>query len=150
VARYPSVIGGSTPSKTRAQLEAENRLLRADLARLRLTRNVEHAASVAIMAIKVGGLVWIASYAAQIAAVLAGQTTEANILFKILGDLRVSTALAWAAGLSGIGYGWRQRKLRRDAVERLAERVARRERELDPRRTSSKLTVRGDTSPEDR
>jgi hypothetical protein len=44
----------------------------------------------------------------------------------------------------------KQRKLRRDVVERLSSRVPFLEKQLDPGRTSSKLTDRGDTNPEDR
>ena len=47
-------------------------------------------------------------------------------------------------------YGVLQRKLRRDAIQRLHGRVEALEKERDPSRTSSTLTSRGDTRREDR
>jgi hypothetical protein len=80
---------------------------------------------------------------------LAGQHTVADIGIRVLGNLQVSEAVAWIFGGSGIVYGWRQRKLRRDKVERLQGRVRALETERDPNRSSSGLTPRGETHPED-
>lgn len=79
---------------------------------------------------------------------LAGLSTDADLQLSFLID--VSVYLAWIAGASGVAYGAKQRKLRRDTVERLQIRITELEKEIDPGRTSSGLTGRGDTNPEDK
>lgn len=80
---------------------------------------------------------------------LAGQQTTADIGVNILGDLKLSDVFGVIFGGSAIVYGWRQRVLRRDTVERLQGRIRELERRIDPHRSSSMLTERGDTRPED-
>jgi hypothetical protein len=48
-----------------------------------------------------------------------------------------------------IGYGKYQAKLRRDDVEQLSRYKEKYEKSVDPARSSSRLTERGDTRPED-
>lgn len=81
---------------------------------------------------------------------VAGQTTAADIGIRFLSDIRVSESLAWLFGGGGILFGWRQRSLRRDVIERLSPRQQELEKGIDPHRTSSKLTARGETNPEDK
>lgn len=129
--------------KSVPELQAENRVLR----RFRFTEGV---ASVLNRAIAWVGIVLLARYGYLTVAALAGKTTAADIGIKVLGDVRVSEVLAWLFGGGGIAYGLGQRKLRRDTIERQAERVRSLEEKVDPRRSSSKLTKRGTTRPEDR
>lgn len=79
---------------------------------------------------------------------LSGLSTAADIQLSFLVD--ISVYIAWLAGAGGVGYGLHQRKLRRDTVERLQARITELESEVDPGRTSSGLTGRGDTNPEDK
>lgn len=51
--------------------------------------------------------------------------------------------------LMGLSYGKRQGKLRKDVVEQMHQYQLRYEESLDPKRSSSKLTTRGDTRPGD-
>lgn len=80
---------------------------------------------------------------------LSGRQTLASIGFHLIGDLKISQALAYLFGAGGITYGYRERKLRRDKTEYLATRNAKLEQKINPSRTSSNLTTRGTTSPED-
>jgi hypothetical protein len=128
--------------KTAAELRAENRLLKQ-------YRGSENIVSVINNLIRWGGAVAIAYFAFRSILALAGQHTAADIGIKFLADVRVSEALAWIFGGSGIAYGWRQRKMRRDTVERIQGRVEAYEKVIDPRRSSSSLTKRGETRPED-
>jgi hypothetical protein len=80
---------------------------------------------------------------------LAGQVTLAQIFVLFSGKAAISQALAWVLGGSGFWYGWRERRLRKDTVERYSQRVRATEMGLDPGRSSSHLTHRGDTNPED-
>lgn len=128
--------------KTAAELRAENRLLRQ-------MRTSEGIVSVFNNLIRWGGVVAISYFTYLSITALAGEQTAADIGIKFLADVRVSEALAWVLGGSGVAYGLRQRKLRRDTVERITARVERFEKELDPSRSSSELTTRGETRPED-
>ena len=88
--------------------------------------------------------------AARILISLAGKTTFADIGINFLADIRVSETLAWIFGGSCAAYGWHQRALRKKTVERLQQRVVKFESEKDSGRTSSQLTTRGSTNPEDK
>lgn len=82
-------------------------------------------------------------------AALAGTSTVADIGVKVLGDLRISEALAWVLGGGGMLYGRRERKLRQNAIKQLGTRNADLERVIDSKRTSSNLTITGQTNPSD-
>jgi hypothetical protein len=128
--------------KTAAELRAEVRFLKR-------SRANEGFVSIVNNLIRWGGLVMISYFGFLSAGALAGHHTFADIGIRVLADVRVSEAVAWIFGGSGVAYGMRQRKLRRDTVERLANRNIELEKRLDPNRTSSQLTPRGDTRPED-
>ena len=100
-------------------------------------------------AIPWGGLVVIGYYMYRSVSALSGHTTFANIILRFLADFRVTEGVAYIFGLGGIGYGLRNRKLRKDQLERMARRVKELESQIDPRRSSSRLTARGETRPED-
>lgn len=128
--------------KTAAELRGENRILR----RMRITEGI---ASIVIAAIKWGSVVFVFRYISIMVVALAGHTTAADIGIKFLTKFGVSDALAWALGIGSAGYGIAQNRLRKDTVERLQGRIQDLEQQRDPRRTSSRLTPRGDTRPED-
>jgi hypothetical protein len=100
-------------------------------------------------AICYGGLVGIFYFIYQSVAVLAGKATVADIGIKFLAELGISEALAWLLAGGGMLYGFGQRRLRKNTIERLQSRNQSLEQSLDPNRTSSRLTPRGDTRPED-
>lgn len=81
---------------------------------------------------------------------LAGQYTFADVGIKLIGDFKLSEAFGYLFGAGGAGYGLMERKLRRQTTERLTQRTIALEKLLDPNRTSSHLTTRGTTNPEDR
>lgn len=111
---------------------------------------IESLTSVLNNAIRWGGAVLISYFAYRTVGVLAGETTSASIGISVLADVRISEALAWIFGGSAMIYGWRQRKLRKDTTERLSKRSNDLEKRLDPKRSSSSLTPRGDTNPRDK
>jgi hypothetical protein len=86
-------------------------------------------------------------------AALAGKATLATFGLWLIADVKInkvfSHAITTAFGVGGITYGYRERKLKRKTIERLSAQVIERERELDPKRSSSRLTTRGATRPED-
>jgi hypothetical protein len=120
----------------------------AELKFIKGNRRSESIATVTQNICKWGGLSFIAYCASSATIALAGQTTVANIGVQILGNMRVSVGLAWTCGIVGVIYGLRQRKLRKDVIERYAGLKADHEKEIDPRRSSSRLTARGDTPAE--
>lgn len=80
---------------------------------------------------------------------LAGKNTAADIGIKFLSDIRISEAAAWLFGAGGVLYGTRERRLRLKVNESLGARVSELEEGIDPARSSSKLTPRGETNPQD-
>jgi hypothetical protein len=64
--------------------------------------------------------------------------------------MTISKWLAYAFGGGGLLYGLNERRLRRNAVRRLAPGRVQYEQGLDPGRSSSGLTQTGETSPEER
>lgn len=130
-------------TKTAAELRAENKLLK----RLGVA---QAAAAIVNTIVRWGGSVLIARYAFLSIEALAGETTLASIGVNVLSDIRVSYALAWLLAGGGVAYGVRQRTLRRDTVSRIQERNRDLEAARDPKRSSSRLTLRGETQPEDR
>jgi hypothetical protein len=133
--------GMAGKKKTREQLLVENRLLRRHNAGKAI-------ASVLIELIRWAGLVGIVYVVYLIVDSLSGKQTMANIGVSFLADVKISTALSYLAGGSGVAYGWNQSRLRKSAVERLSGRIKELEKAIDPKRTSSGLTGRGETHPE--
>lgn len=81
---------------------------------------------------------------------LAGKYTFADIGVKFLGDFTASENVAYIFGAGGIAYGLRRKKLQESNIQRLGEQIKQYEKELDPQRSSSRLTVKGKTRKEDR
>jgi hypothetical protein len=117
------------------------------------------------------GIIGIIAWQTQIAiSNLSGKITEADIKLKAEGNLTLNhtepeekklitsenTLCTWVVtfalffGWGGIFYGRKQSRLRKDAIENMYPEKLRLEEELDPNRTSSELTSRGDTKPEDK
>lgn len=82
----------------------------------------------------------------------AGTITVADLRAAVSFD-SVSSSAPWLLvifGVGGIAYGRRQAKLRQDTIQRLHPYQEKHEKSIDPNRTSSSLTSRGETRPEDR
>lgn len=104
-------------------------------------------------AVRWGGIGWLGYCAWQAVASLAGQQTDASIAIMIDFFSRshgIVTGAALVFGIAGVGYGYVQRSQRRRTVESMQHHVRELEVQIDPSRTSSGLTTRGDTNPEDR
>lgn len=79
----------------------------------------------------------------------AGKTTLASFFFRVFGNLRISIAVSWV--LAGTATAWAvlERKLRKSAVRKKANRIRFLESISDPNRSSSGLMPDGSTRPED-
>ena len=112
---------------------------------------IQARAAVTLAAIRWLGLAVLAYFGYRSVDTLAGRTTLASIGvgISVLGKVYISEAVAWLFGVTGIGYGLRQRALRHNVIARLSPAVREREQALDPKRTSSQLTERGRTKPQD-
>lgn len=106
-------------------------------------------AKVVTTAIRWGGVVALGYFGYLSIRTLAGQTTFADIAIRVLGKLYFSQAVATVLGGGGIIYAWRERQLRHKVNETTGKRVSELEQEIDRRRTSSRLTRRGQTDPKD-
>jgi hypothetical protein len=81
---------------------------------------------------------------------LAGRKTAADFGIKVIGNVEVNRAVAWLLVALFGGTAYRERRLRQKNIERLAPSVAQKEKVRDPKRSSSNLTSRGKTRPEDK
>ena len=138
--------------KSLRRLQQENAALRKLIDERQLPvrlKKVDAVVKLGSMAIKWGVIGFVAWCSYQSIAVVSGTTTKVGVAVNFLANVTVSQWTAWLlAGLFG-GMAWRQRKLRRDTVEQLSEQKTKLEKALDPGRSSSKLTARGDTHPGD-
>ena len=92
-----------------------------------------------------GALVFIVYWVTGALAEFSGKTTLAQLGISFFG-----TTIAYIVGIGGIGFGLIEKRLRRNTIERLQGRIQQLEEVRDPKRTSSKLTTRGTTRPEDK
>jgi hypothetical protein len=103
--------------------------------------------------IKYGALCFIVWRLGIAIGALAGKATLTDFAFFLVADLKVnkivSHLITGIAGLGGVGYGLRERSQKRKEIKRLGNRVVDLEKQLDPNRTSSGLTVDGRSRPED-
>ncbi len=137
-------------SPTKAELIEHNAQLEAENSYLRKARIADGIIQVALAAVRYGALIVVGYWGLEAIRALAGSSTFADISVDFLTEINVSVALAWSVGVFGGVYGYKQRHLRRNTVERLQGRIRELEAMIDPQRSSSKLTTRGDTRPEDR
>jgi len=99
---------------------------------------------------KWGSLVAIAFFSREAISSLAGHYTFADIGIKFLGKLSFTQSIQYGL-IGGLSFwGIRERKLRQSTIARLAPRIEQLEKLIDARRTSSRLTLKGTTRPEDR
>lgn len=133
--------------KTRQELEIENGLLKRN-------RGVSAIASVLNNLIRWGGLVAIFYWMYRSVDTLSGKQTDAifdvGIITSITASVAFKNVLPWILAFLGVGYGLKQRSLRKTTIERLQDRIRELEKHVDPGRSSSGLTPRGDTHPKDR
>lgn len=132
---------GAGLAKSRAELAAENKSLRA-------ANRAQSIAHVLNTFIRYAGLVLIARYIYLSVDSLAGKQTDAVVSF--FGNVTVSITLAWTLTISAVIWALVERRLRRDVIQRFEGRNRALEESCDPRRSSSKLTPRGGTRPEDK
>ncbi len=112
----------------------------------RLRRN-ELLATVGNNVVRWGGLVAVAYMVLRSVEALSGQHTLADIGVNV--NVKISEAVAWIFGGSGMLYGWKERRLRHDVARHVGTRVSYLERRRDPGRSSSSLALDGQTNPRD-
>ncbi|NOX27851.1 MAG: hypothetical protein GXP21_06660 [Gammaproteobacteria bacterium] len=128
--------------KSRSELEV-------DLKSLRKSRLMEGLVSITNSLIKWGAIVLLARYIYLSIDALAGNTTLADIGISFLGEVEVSVTIIVVTAVISVIYGFLQKKLRKDTVEKLQTRIIELELKIDPSRSTSNLTTRGDSRPED-
>jgi hypothetical protein len=99
-------------------------------------------------------LVFIARYGYLAIASLAGKDTNAEILIGIALDLLrkqpVGVGLSWLLATGCAIWAMIERRLRKNFISQTGTVISELEARIDPGRSSSQLTRRGDTSPRDR
>lgn len=129
-------------TRSRAELLAEIKFLRQDRWITIIGSNI----NTFIRALKWIAIMYFVYLSIQS---LAGHTTFANIALQVLTDFRFERIVSYTLGGGGIIYGLRERRLRKQAIEQLETRATSAEKLIDSRRSSSLLTVTGETNPVD-
>ena len=84
---------------------------------------------------------------------LAGRQTFADIRFAVLSDLKANRGFglttSWLLTLCTGAWGYGERRLRKQHIERTSSEGSKLQRMLDNNRRSSRLTKKGETGPED-
>lgn len=124
--------------KSRVEPEAELKSVRRERTISEVGRTLRHLANVGFGA-------WVLNGLFDAIEAYAGEVTVANVVLRFLGELNWAVNLSWTLTLSVSVLWWRERKTRKDKVENLTERTQQLEKRLDDKRTSSKLTPRGET-----
>ena len=130
-----------------------NRNTKADLEYRLQARRIDRWANFAKFAWKwtclrvIFGL--IARALTEVAPAFAGRETKADILLVFLADAKIRLTVYLLTVSASLAFGWRQRSLRLAAIETMGNRISFLEAEIDERRTSSRITRRGTTRPED-
>jgi len=155
-------------NKSKAELNAEVRLFKVHGFGNNVTKVIRDL-------IMYGSFVGIAYFTYLSIDTLAGKTTAADIKVKAEGTLslnpeqskskttkttkdvskalpteyKAALFLALLFGIGGIVYGRKQTKLRKDVIERYHPLIQEAEKIIDSKRSTSQLTHRGNTRPED-
>lgn len=79
---------------------------------------------------------------------LAGRTTMAAFGMKLFADAKPDELVSYIAAVVGWLFGINAQRLRRNTTERLTRRIHELEKHIDPTRTTSGLTERGQTPKE--
>jgi len=88
---------------------------------------------------------WCAHEASKAIIAFAGKSSVADLSMKLLANLSVVWELSLTLSGISVTLYLRERKLHRDTRERLTARVTELELRIDPKRSSSQLTPRGQT-----
>ena len=81
--------------------------------------------------------------------VLSGKETDATIVLKLLADIKISRTLPYLFGIGCLVIAMLTERLRRETIGYMSKRISELEKRLDLRRSSSRLTEKGATRPED-
>jgi len=95
------------------------------------------------------GAAVIAAYGFHALEFFAGRQSDASVVVKLMANKELLNVVSMLCGGGGVAYGWKQRSLRKSAIEHLEGPRRDSEIKADPNRTSSHITRRGDTHPED-
>lgn len=112
-----------------------------------LRERVTQRYSLARLAIKATAWVVAAWIFRDMVANLAGRETLVALKFAFFGDWRFTASMS----LAGAGCAWAavERWLKHRTVKQMAARIKELETQIDPNRTSSRLTSEGKTNPKD-
>jgi hypothetical protein len=129
-------------TRPRHEVELENRMLRR-------TKSSEGIYAILVNVIKYGFLAWVVWNLRAGIECLAGKNTNSNLSLSLITDIKLNEWVAYLIGGGGVLYGKAQNRLRKTTIERIQGRNEKLERDIDPKRSSSSLTGRGETRKED-
>lgn len=112
-------------------------------------KKIDSLVVVAREVIKWSGLVLLGRYGYLSIVALAGHQTLADIVVRLLANVKLSNGILYLVTGGSVAYGLGQRHLRRKHIKRVVAAKNELEKKLDPNRTSSNLTETGTTRPGD-
>lgn len=84
---------------------------------------------------------------------LSGKQTSADLRFQAIADLKANRwfglILPWGAATLTTAWGAGERALRKRHIKRISSESSEMQKQFDPGRRSSRLSKKGETSPED-
>jgi hypothetical protein len=90
-------------------------------------------------------IAWVAQVASEAVVAYAGKSSFADLTMRLLANVSVVWELSLTLSGISVTLYLRERRLHRDTRQRLTSRITELELRLDPNRTSSRLTARGQT-----
>jgi hypothetical protein len=135
--------------RTNAELEEENRTLRAEIRVRDRFASSQGIVTAWNQTMRYGTICFCAWVAGNASIAMAGKETNAKFAISLLGQSAAWKALAIIFGGGGTIYGLAERRTRKRNTEQFEGRIRKYEEMHDPNRSSSNLTRRGDTRPAD-
>lgn len=101
----------------------------------------------ATILIRLGAIVWIASFIRDAFIASVGQATDVSVFVRLFFSEGNDYGVPWIVAIILFGWGTLEHRLRRQKTEQLHGRIVELESKLDPERSSSQLLPSGETNP---
>ena len=122
---------------------------KTSLEKLRIQRRYDLFSLFVGRGLKWGFWVFLAWQARLTLTAFAGRATATSLIMALGANVSIAVVASWTATIMFAVWVFFERRLRKGTAERLTMRIKELELVLDRRRSSSLLTTRGDTRPED-
>jgi hypothetical protein len=137
-------------AKNRKDLEITVAKQSAEIKHLKAGRQADLVCTTISGAFRWGCFAFLGWCTLQAVRELAGKTTFAELVVGFLANVEVGWTVSLSVGFVGVLFGVKERKLRLRKTASMAVYIRQLEARLDPKRTTTTLTLDGQTNPEDK